>query len=414
MNNTRTTTHADDEALSAVAAEIHREAPAPHTWESLDRIRARPLERGSSGGRQGLLAVAAASILALGVAGTIAIVNREDAATAPAASDRLPPVRPEGTPWTPVIEQPVLTADVDAIALSNDAADWADRALFPTQTPDGYTVESVSRGTGGAMTESDDVDTGDVRVSFITTTPQGTNDDPRIVIETVPAGIGVVESDVEPEAVTTGDGVEWDVYIEQGPEGFFHSSAYTRTAGGGGTLTLSGAASEADVRAQTEVLLTSLRLVRVEEIPTEVVDLNRLPSVTTSGANDVAPGFMRAARTTNVWCVVTSIGNGGSMGCGTRFDPTSMSAVFVELSFTDQNIVTLAGLASPDATSIEIDLADGTTLTVEPTFPDNAADGIGFWVTSHRNEGPIPASGPVTGTRVLDADGTVAGAVEGP
>jgi len=414
MNDTRTTINTDDDALRAVAAEIHREAPAPYTWESLDSVRVRPRERGSSSAGRGLLAVAAASILVAGVAGTIAIMDRDDAATAPAASDRLPPVRSEGTPWAPVVEQPMLPADVDAIEVSNDAGDWADRALFPTETPVGYTVESVSRGTGGAMTESGDVDTGDIRVSFITTTPQGTLDDPRIVIETVPAGIGAVESDVEPETVTTGSGVEWDVFIEQGPDGFFHSGAYARAAGVGGTLTISGAVSEADARSRTEAMLTSLRLVRVEEIPTEVVDLNRLPSVATSGPNDAASGFMRAARTTNAWCVVTSIGRGGSMGCGTRFEPASMSAVFVELAYTDDNIVTLAGLASSDATSIEIDLTDGTTLIVEPTFPDNTADGTGFWLTSHQNEGPIPTSGPVTATRVLGADGTVIGAVEGP
>lgn len=414
MNDASPTTRSGDEALRAGAAEIHRAAPAPQPWESLDADRARQLEHRPTGTRRGLLAVAAASILAAGVAGTMMVVDRDDPASAPAASDQLPPVRPAGRPWSPVIEQPALTADIDAIPVSGDAADWADRALFPIETPDGYTIESVSLGMGGDVTESGGVATGDVSVKFITTTPTGTFDDPRILIETVPAGIGGVESDVEPETVVTGADVEWDVYVEEAPDGAHYATAYSRTQGPGAMVSFSGTDSAADALAEIEALLVSLRLVRVDEIPTEVVDLNRLPVVATVDPGDAAAGFMRAMRTTNAWCVVTRIGKGGVTGCGFRIDPASTPALFVDLSWSDQDVVTLAGMAAPGVTSIEIDLTDGTTVTVQPTFPDDTDDGIGFWAASHRHDGPIPSGGPVVTTRVFGVDGTVVGAVEGP
>ena len=111
---------------------------------------------------------------------------------------------------------------------------------------------------------------------------------------------------------------------------------------------------------------------------------------------------------------MTMIGNGGVSGCGFRIDPESTPAVFVDLSYSDQNIVAVAGMAAPGVTAIEVDLADGTVITVQPTFSDEVADGIGFWAASHRHDGPIPSDGPVVATRVFGTDGTVIGAIEGP
>ena len=225
MNDARTTINrSDDDVLRAVAAEIHREAPAPQPWESLAAKSIRRDGLRSASTRSGLLAVAAVSLLAAGVAGTVLVIDRQSSTSVPAASDRLPPVRAAGQPWTPMIEQPELTTDIDAIPVNGDAADWAGRALFPTTTPDGFTVESVSLGVGGAMTESSSVDTGDVSARFITTTPSGSFDDPQIVVETVPSGIGDVESDVEPEIVVTGEGAEWDVYVVEGANGVYDAN----------------------------------------------------------------------------------------------------------------------------------------------------------------------------------------------
>lgn len=413
MNDTSTITRSGDENLRAVAVEIHRAAPAPHSWESLDTASVGLVEHRSTGLRRGLLAVAAVSILVVGVAGTIMVTSRNVPASAPAASDELPAVRPPGRPWTPVIEQPALTPDVDAIEVTGDAADWVDRALFPLETPNGYTFESVSQGVGGAMTEQGGVDTGDVSVRLISTTPAGTASDPLIVIATVPAGIGSVEIDVEPETVLTGADLKWDVYVEEGPEGSYQATSYARTQGPSGMVSYTGIGSASEALAETEVLLSSLRLVRVGEIPTEVVDLNRLPVVATVSSGDVA-GFLRATHTTNGWCLVSMIGNGGVTGCGFRLDPAFTSAVFVDVSWSDEGVVTLAGMAAPGVATIEIDLTDGTTVTVQPTFPEDADGGIGFWAASHRYDGPIGTDGPVVATRTIAADGDVIGAVEGP
>lgn len=159
-------------------------------------------------------------------------------------------------------------------------------------------------------------------------------------------------------------------------------------------------------------LLESLRLVRIDEIPTEVIDLNRLPVVATVEPDDASSGVIRAQRTTNAWCLVTRVGDGGVSGCGFRIDPRNTPAVFIELSYNDDNIVTLSGMAAPDAKRIEISLTDGTTLGVEPTFPTNGVEGIGFWAATHTHDGPIPQQGPVIATQVFDVDGNTLGEVQ--
>ena len=243
---------------------------------------------------------------------------------------------------------------------------------------------------GGDLTESGGVDTGDVVVKFITMTPTGGAGDARVTIKTVPAGIGALDSDIEPETVITANDAEWDVYIEQTADGLFFSTAYIRTQGVGGTVSLTAARNADDAKDETVAFLESLRLVRVDEIPTEVVDLNRLPVVATVEPDDASSGFIRAKHTTNAWCLVTRIGDGGVTGCGFHIDPADAPAVFVELSYSDQNIVTLAGMAAPGATTIEVDLTDGTTLTVEPTYPVDGFDGIGFWAANALPRRPGP------------------------
>lgn len=414
MNDPRSATPFSDNTLRAVATEIRESAPPPRPWESVRAGFTRPPM--STPPRTGriLISVAAVSIVLLGVIGTIAAIDRGGPAAPPTASDVLPNVSPAGQPRSPVIERPELTADIDAIPVSRDASDWSDRALFPIETPAEFTIESVSRSMGGELTESGGVDTGDVVVKFIPMTPSDTSGDARIEIETIPAGIGAVDNDVEPETVITGNDAQWDVYIEQTASGSYFSTAYIRTQGAGGTVSLTAATSAQEARDETSALLESLRLVRVDEIPTEVVDLNRLPVVATVEPDDASTGFVRAQHTTNAWCLVTRIGNGGVSGCGFRIDPAETPAVFVELSYTDQNTVTVAGMAAPGATSIEIDLVDGTTVSVEPTYPANAVDGIGFWAATHPSDSPIPQQGPVVATRVLGAGGTVLGEVQTP
>lgn len=413
MIDTDTTSRSGDDVLHAAAAEIHRAAPSPHPW---DQIVAQPggdLAAQPSRRSRGLLAVAATSILLLGLAGVVAVA-RDDSGTEPAASNAIRPVGVDARPWSPVIEQPVLTADIDAIPVSNDPADWADRALFPSETPQGFTIQSVSRGTGGALTETGGVDTGDVSVQYITTTPSGTVDDPRIMIESTPAGVGNVDSDVEPETIVTGAGAEWDIYVEQGPSGTFHTQAFTRTDGPGGMLSLNAMDSAEEALATTEAVLTSLRLVRIDEIPTDVVDLNRLPVVATVDPGDATRGFMSALRTTNAWCVVSRIGNSGAAGCRIPFVGTNAPAVFIDFGYSDEGVVALSGMAAPGVTKIEFDLTDGATISVVPTFTDDSADRVGFWVTTHRHEGMIASEGPVVATRVFGSNGAVLGAVQGP
>ena len=362
-----------------------------------------------------LISVAAASILLLGVIGTMVAIDRGVPAAPPAASDVLPTVPSESQPPPLVLEQPGLTADIDAIPVSREASDWSNRALFPIETPAGFTIESVSRSMGGDLTESGGVDTGDVVVKFITTAPTRATGDARITIETVPAGIGSVDSDVEPETVTTGNDAEWDVYTEQTGDGWFFSTAYIRTQGGvGATVSLTAARTADDSKAETAAFLESLRLVPVADIPTEVIDLNRLPVVATVEPDDASSGLIKAQHTTNAWCVVTRIANGGVTGCGFRIDPADTPAVFVELSYSDQNIVTVAGMAAPGVTTIEFDLTDGTTLSVAPTYPANGFDGIGFWAATHPHDGPIPEDGPVLTSRVRGPDGTILGKVQAP
>lgn len=414
MNNTRTITPTSDDDLRAVATEIHASAPTPHPWDSLSTEATRPQRPEPTRSGRILISVAAASILLLGFVGTMAAIDRGGPAAPLAASDLLPTVSSEGQSRSPVVVQPALTEDIDAIPVSREASDWTDRALFPVATPAGFTIESVSRSVGGDMTESGGVDTGDVVVKFITITAAGATDDARIAIETVPAGIGSLDSDVEPETVITANDAEWDVYIEQTADGLFYSTSYIRTQGVGGTVSLTAARNADDAKDETVAFLESLRLVRVDEIPTEVIDLNRLPVVATVEPDDASSGFIRAQHTTNTWCLVTRIGNGGVTGCGFRIDPADTPAVFVELSYSDQNLVTVAGMVAPGATTIEIDLTDGTTLTVEPTYPVDGFDGIGFWAATHSHDGPIPQEGPVVTTRVLGANGTVLGEVQAP
>lgn len=414
MNNTRTTTQTSDDDLRAAASEIHASAPRPHPWDSLNTEATHPQRSEPTRSGRILISVAAASILLLGVIGTMAAIDRGGPPASPAASDVLPTVSSEVQPGAPVVVQPALSEDIDAIPVSGEASDWADRALFPIETPAGFTIESVSRSMGGDLTESGGVDTGDVVVKFITMTPAGGAGDARVTIETVPAGIGAIDSDVEPETVITANDAEWDVYIEQTADGLFFSTSYIRTQGVGGTVSLTAARTAEVAKDETVAFLESLRLVRVDEIPTEVVDLNRLPVVATVEPDDASSGFIRAQHTTNAWCLVTRIGNGGVSGCGFRIDPADTPAVFVELSYSDQNIVTVAGMAAPGATTIEVDLTDGTTLSVKPTYPVNGFDGIGFWAATHIHNGPIPQEGPVVTTRVLDAVGTVLGEVQAP
>ncbi|MEM9745745.1 MAG: hypothetical protein AAF945_03545 [Actinomycetota bacterium] len=302
----------------------------------------------------------------------------------------------------------------DAIAVSSDAVDWEGRALVPAVTPDGFTIEYVARGGGGGFTESGVANTGDVTVTYLTTTPRGTPDDPRITIETTPAGIGAVDSDVAPLIVSTDSGVDWQVRIERGPNGFYAASGFTRTDGPGGAVFAAGAASEAGARSQIETVLESLRLVRIDDIPTDVIDLDQLPTVATTSRDDPRAGFMQAARTTNAWCISVRIGNSGSEGCSSRWTNLSAPAAFTQLGYSDENIVSLAGLATREVSTIEIDLTDGTTRTVTPTFPTNGGDGTGFWLLSHRHDGSIGSDGPIQSTRILNARGDTIGTVSHP
>ena len=413
MTDTDTSTRCNDDLLYTVAAEIHRAAPPPHAWEQLDalagnRLGPAPIRR------RGVLAVAAASILVVGVASTMALVDRGDSADTPTASDQLPPVRADARTGSLVVEQPALIDGIDAIDVRNDPADWSDRALFPAETPEGYTLASVSLGTGGAFTDTGGVDTGDVFVRYLSLASTGAVDDPLIVIETVPAGVADFDSDVEPQTITTDAGAQWDVYVEHQPDGNVYAHAYIRTGRAGGTVSLTGLDSADDAFAQMETLITSMRLVRVDELPADVIDLNRLPVVATAEPGNAAAGFIGARRATNEWCVVVKTPSSESRGCGYRIDPTSTPAAFVELGWNDQGDVGLAGMTSADVASLEIDLSDGTTITVEPTFPADSPDGIGFWVTSHRLDGAIPQDGPIVATRALDADSALLGPVEGP
>jgi hypothetical protein len=413
MNDTTTSASISDDELRAVAAEIRRSAPPPHPWESLGADVVPASDHGRRGGHI-LIGAAAASIVLLGVVGIMVTVDRGGPAAPSAANGALPASPTEGQPWSPVIEQLTLTAEIDAIAVSSDVGDWTDRAVFPLETPAGFTIDSVSRSVGGDITESGGVDTGDVVVRFITVTPTGSSADASLVIETVPAGIGPVSSATQPEIVTTSDNTRWDVYTEQTPEGSFTSTAYVRTPGPGATVSLTAATSAKEAEDQTRAVLESLRLVRIEEIPTEVIDLNRLPVVATAEPDDAASGFIAAQRTTNSWCIATRIGNHGGAGCGYRIDPRNTPARFVELSYDADGIVTMAGMAAPDVERIEIDLADGSTLNIQPTFPADSVDGIGFWVATHPHDGPIPQQGPVTDTRVFAEDGNPLGKVQAP
>jgi hypothetical protein len=406
MIDTSTGMPRGDEELRAAAEEIHRTAPAPHPWGSIDAADFTLTARPSRGSRRGVLELAAAAILVAGIAGTAMVANR-DPGDPPA-----PSVEPSTAPTrTPVIEQPSLTGDLDVIEVTSDGADWVDRALFPLDTPDGFTLQSVSRGAGGDMTEYGGTDTGDVAVTLIPVDPSGEASDRGILIETVPSGIGGVESDVDAVTMSTGSGVSWDVYVESGPDGTYQSTAFARTEGPGATVSLAGMDSPIEALRETESLLGSLRLVRVDDIPTEVVDMSRLPVVVALPSADVV---VSATRTTNAWCVVSEVGNSRFSGCGFHFDPTRSSASFIDRSWNGERVVTLVGMAAPAVTSIEVDLADGTTVTIQPTFAAGNDDGIGFWAATHRHDGRIGTDGPVVATRVLDRDGNVIGTVDDP
>lgn len=404
MNDTITDSSADgDEMLSAVAREISHAAPRPHTWASIvaDDLMIDDRQRRSA---RGVAMVAAVVLVVAGVAGTMLIVGRDDRAGVPIASDE---VTPEEV-WVPVIEQPSLSSDVDVIEPSGDAGDWVGRALFPLETPDGFTLESVSQGVGGDVTEQGELDSGDVVVRFI---PISSPDDPGIVIETIPAGVGVVDTDTAMDTVVTGSGFEWSVLLEEFPAGRYSATAFARTNGAGAMVSLGAFDSIAEAQTLTESLLASLRLVRIDDIPADVIDMSRLPVVMRID-DEAGGGVVRAASATNGWCVVSRIGNAGMSGCGFRLDPGREFAVSFGSSWSpDDGTVTLIGMAAPTVARIEIDLADGTTITMEPTFPTDADGAVGFWAISHQFDSPIGPDGPVSATRVIDDAGDIIGTV---
>jgi hypothetical protein len=360
-----------------------------------------------------VLAVAAAAVLVVGGGVALAFINGPDSVEAPAASDRLPPVPAEASSGSLVVEQPTLPGDIDAGAVSNDPADWADRALFPTDTPNGYTLLSVSQSSGGNFTESGGVDTGDILVRYISLASTGAADDSLIVIETVPAGIAEIDSDIAPDVVTTDSGAQWDVYVEEQAGSDVYGHAYIRTGGASGMVSVTGLESTDDASVRIESVIASLRLVRVDDIPTDVIDLGRLPVVATVEPGNAAAGFIAASHAANEWCVKVQTPSSESYGCGHRIDTATTPAVLVELGWNDQGDIALAGMTAPGVSSVEIDLADGTTITAEPSLPAGS-DGIGFWVASHRLDGTIPQEGPIMATRALTSDGTLLGPVVGP
>ncbi len=125
MNDT--TTRPGDQTLRAVAAEIHRNAPSPHPWETLNADNLALYAHHPTHPRRGLLTVAAVSILVAGLGGLGLLTARR--ATEPVGR----------TDTTPTATQP-YTAVVRPV----------DKLLYPTATATGeppqLTVADLNEG----------------------------------------------------------------------------------------------------------------------------------------------------------------------------------------------------------------------------------------------------------------------------
>ena len=96
MNDSGADTATDDAALRAVASELMRNAPAPHSWESLAPTTAEA-ERLARRTHPVLLTIAAGGVVVAGVVGAMTLARNGSTSTPP-AEERLPAVRPAGPP----------------------------------------------------------------------------------------------------------------------------------------------------------------------------------------------------------------------------------------------------------------------------------------------------------------------------
>ncbi len=371
MNHTRTTTRTDDDAFRAVASEIHREAPVPHPWESLDMVRTRSVEREPRGVHRGLLAVAAVSMLAAGVAGTIAIVDRDNVATAPAASERLPEVESAAA---------VSLSSVDAVGNNQ----W----IVPSRLGDGATFQHAYSYGGVGRNIQYGTDTSSETLSIFVG-PQGAPYSPGTDVD-----IG---------------GRVWSISVD---DGF-------------GVATLSIGDNDVQVTGVFEstselaVLVEGLVVVDSAQLPDEPLtySTDSMTPVATFDVDDTTVQI--TAEGAGGWYCINIIDgqDAGGGGCGTFFDPADHLLLYSTGSRQDATAdrvirAEASGLASADVVRVEIDWLDGMTSTVVPQNTSDQFTDVKFWAT--RTPIDLPAGQDtdsitefVTEIRAIDQNGEV-------
>ncbi len=340
-----------------------------------------------------------------------------DVEQTPIATTTTPAIEPTPTPPSadavpqPIIEQPTITGDVDAIDVTTDASDWAGRALFAAETPDGYTIEFVSREREPVGDPAEQA--AELAVQYVTTTPNDSDRIARVRIETLPGGIEYTAADTPQEMFRSVNGVDWEIHVANDAGNVYWAGAVFTTGGAGAMVSSYGHATADEAAATAKSVIDSLRLVSIEDIPTEVVTLDDMPVVARTGPDDIVDGLMRAARTTNAWCFTTTTDGGSSRGCGAaRFDPATTPGAFTGIAWDPDGIFELSGVVAAGVATVEVEFADGQAFTVEPT--PSGDDGTGFWIATRRYNGELPMDGSGVTGRALAADGSIIGTIDQP
>lgn len=345
----------DDEVVELLGR-ARLDAPVPHGWHEVAERRDRRVRR-RSGGRRGWTLAAAATVVAIGCLGLVAVLQArsndrtDDAAVPPPPGSVVEP----GDEWDPLAD------------LSDD--DW----VVPTALPAGYEVivalPSRFRGLDGAALLVGGDDVAEVSIGTRAASEPADSDS-----EATP---DPADDSGGPDTTVEVDGITWQVQSLED--------------GGGVTLVR---LLEREVNGRVVSLSTSGPLEVLVEIaggltavPDAEFDVPRLPfdgegtTVASLGDADVA-----AYGVNGVYCleIQTSDGTRGR-SCGSRTEPGTPVVSAVSSSGPAGSFT--AGLAQPDVARIEFTTESGGRVVVEPTDESSSFDQR-FWITDQPGVGP--------------------------
>ncbi len=337
-----------DHAIRSVTADIVAVTP-PREAGPVHKV-----TKQSSHSSRRWIAAAAGLLLFAGVAGLLAIGNR-DSTSEPAS---VPTLEPDEADPVPTLERD----EPDTVEINRGLG--AELEI----DPDEWVVPSDLSKTGQLQYAAIEPGPGVRTVHYGPIGEPATLD---ITIDTFSTDSNGTPVDV--------NGIEWK---ETDEPGFWNAE---RRIGDADIRVSSG---KLDVE-QGRQILSGLTVIASEELQSEPMDSNVLLDDQTSPVatytTDDQTFTMRAAQQNGYYCTFTNDGTGGGGGgCGQLFDPATSwaSPGIAGIGHEDNtNVVTVeaSGIVATDVATIEIDFINDTTVTVTPTdligtFP------VRFWI----------------------------------